>query len=146
MAKEITFPFQIKFYHKIYDSPKKYKVRGDRVDEVVLKDGNWLRLLKSEDQLECGVEINSSREETSGRFYDYTTTITIKNKDALPVEIRWYSEDSYSAPGFSSESYCGGKYLTRIFMDEKRKVKVEKLNGWHHRCGSPFKKIMDNFK
>ena len=141
MAKAIRFPYQIKFYYSVYDSPKKkYKVRGDRVDEVVLKDGNWLRLLKPEEELECGVGMDSSREETSRHRFEYTTTITIKTKDALPVEIRWYTEDSYSAPGFPSEDFGSGKYLTRIFVDENGEVKVEQLKGWYHGCGNPFQK------
>ena len=128
MAEDIIFPYQLKFYYEIYDSSKEYKLKGDKVSDIVLKDGRLLSDLNPEEKQTCGVKRDSSRKVISQRFYDYTTTITIETIEALPVKIRWFEESSYSAPGFPSDGYCR-EYLTKVFVDGSGEVKVEKLDG-----------------
>ena len=143
MTKRIRFPYQIKFHYSVYESPQKYRLSGDRLYEVILKTEKLYSrvIFTSEQKAKCGVEIDYSREKISRYKIKCATTITIKTKEALPVGIQWYPEDSYSV----QESLCDDltsyvdKYVIHIFEDEKGEVKVEQHKGWYRYNGEfPF--------
>jgi len=140
--KQITsFPYKISFSYKTYECGKVYKVKGKHIQEILLQDGNFLRNLNPEQQLKLGINCNTSKVKTGDHSFDVISVITIENKNALPVEIRWFSESSY-ADRRGREEFDGRKYLTRVFIDDiNGEVKKETLNGWYyHQCTSPLKK------
>jgi len=122
MAKEITFPYQIEFKYSVYDCNGECKIEGKKLRAVVLKDGNRLSPDKAKRQLECGVELNSSRKKIGDSEYKYTTTVTIINKDALPVKMLGFTEYSYSCPGRPREIFGGTSFALRVFVDDHGKV------------------------
>lgn len=125
MAKEITtFPHQIKFKVDIFDHEDEWKSKGEKLVKVVLKDGSSFEPGKAQRQFQCGVELYSSREEI-GDSKKITHTVTIESKDALPVEILGFTENSYQCSGRPYE-ISQARFIIRVFVDDLGKVIEER--------------------
>lgn len=130
MTTEITFPYSVKLEYTIYDFEGVYKVKGDRLHKVVLKNGKSLSLGKTNRQLEHGVKLELSEGEECNHYFKNLITVTITSKNNLPVEIWWFSQSSYTYLK-RFEEMDGRKYITRVFFDEDSgEVKVKREDGW----------------
>lgn len=118
MAKEITtFPHPIPFHVDILDREGEWKSKGEKLTKVVLKDGSSLEPRKAQRQFQCGVELCfSSEKKENDDSEKITYTVTIESKDALPVEILGFAENSYKCSGRPYEIFQT-RFVIRVFLD-----------------------------
>ena len=116
------------FYYSTYDSGAKYKINGDRLDNIVMSDGTALSVSTARDKLaEYGVLVEFNSEKTSSNRSEVTYSVKVGSTEVLPIIIKGWNEDSYSCSGYTPEDYGSGPFEIKISEDEKGEIIREQL-------------------